>query len=135
MPGPVRFDECLDCHGWGRLLPGHYCPPCGDWKDDIDGTGLRCERCGHKGRLNRNRFCRLCLITIRTTDKTWITDPQSHRPTQLLLLLARVRLPNARGLNRGPSARLVVGNESARAAQRVAEATSTANLGSSPSCT
>lgn len=104
MPRPVRFGECRNCHGWGRLQGGLYCPPCYDWKAALDGPLLRCQRCSHKGRLNRNRLCRLCLLTIRTTDQTWITDPRLHRPTQLFLLLAGVALPNARGLNRGPSA-------------------------------
>jgi hypothetical protein len=104
MPRPVRFGECCNCHGWGPLRVGLYCSPCHDWKASLDGPLLRCQRCSHKGRLNRNRLCRLCLLTIRTTDKTWITDPRLHRPTQLFLLLAGVALPIARGLNRGPSA-------------------------------
>ncbi|WP_410583944.1 hypothetical protein [Amycolatopsis sp. lyj-108] len=100
----VHFGECRGCHGWGRLRARGYCPPCYEWKEDVAGPRRRCRRCSHKGQLNRNRLCRLCLITIRTTDKTWLADPRLHRPTQLYLLLAGVTLPNARPVNRGSSA-------------------------------
>ena len=104
MPRSVFFGECCNCHGWGQLEVRLYCSPCLDWIAASDGALLRCQRCSHKGRLNRNRLCRLCLLSIRTTDKTWIADPRKHRPTQLFLLLPGVPLPIARGLNRGPSA-------------------------------
>ncbi|MFC9840037.1 hypothetical protein ACFVKB_40610 [Rhodococcus sp. NPDC127530] len=54
--------------------------------------------------MNRNGLCRLCLLSIRTTDKTWLAGPAPQRPTQLFLLLDGVQITNARGLNRGLSA-------------------------------
>ncbi|QYC40218.1 hypothetical protein Nocox_13000 [Nonomuraea coxensis DSM 45129] len=63
-----------------------------------------CLRCSHNAHLNRNQLCRLCLVTIRTADKTWLADPRPHRSTPLFLLLPQVRLPNARPLDRTPAA-------------------------------
>jgi hypothetical protein len=55
--------------------------------------------------VNRNDLCRLCLLTLRTVDKTWLADPQPRQPTQLFLVISGLSLPNARGLHRRPSPR------------------------------
>lgn len=96
--------KCADCHCWGGLTGNGTCTACRYWEPASRPSGRRCQRCGHRARLNRNQLCRLCLVTIRTVDQVWITRPQPQQPTQLFLLLAGVRLPTARGFNRGEAA-------------------------------
>jgi hypothetical protein len=103
MARPVVVHECRNCHGWGQLVAGDYCPPCKVFAR----TAIRdvCRRCGHDELVNRNELCQLCLLTLRTVDKMWLADPQPRQPTQLFLVISGLSLPNARGLHREPSPR------------------------------
>jgi hypothetical protein len=103
MPRPALVHECRNCHGWGKLVAGHCCPPCKVFAR----TAIRdiCRRCGHYDLVNRNELCRLCLLTLRTVDKAWLAAPQPRQPTQLFLVINGLSLPNARGLHHRPSPR------------------------------
>jgi hypothetical protein len=68
----------------------------------INPDRAQCLRCGHRDHLNRNELCRLCLLTVRTIDKTWLADPGLGQATQLFLLLKGLPLPIARALDREP---------------------------------
>ncbi|WP_157252836.1 hypothetical protein [Nonomuraea typhae] len=85
------------------LVDRRACQACSDWVSKNPRRGV-CLRCSHIANLNRNQLCRLCLVTIRTMDKTWLADPRPHRSTPLFLLLPEVRLPIARPLDRTPAA-------------------------------
>lgn len=102
MPRRRRVGECEICHGWGELRIGRFCPPCQHWHK-ITPRIDRCLRCGHQAAINRNELCRLCLLTIRTIDQTWLTTGAPWCPTQLFLLLPDLPLPTARALDREPS--------------------------------
>ncbi|KMV16494.1 hypothetical protein A5731_08225 [Mycolicibacterium conceptionense] len=84
------------------LRIGRFCAPCQHWCKITAQTGP-CVRCGHLAAINRNELCRLCLLTIRTIDKTWLATRENRCCTQQFLLLDNLPLPIARALDREPS--------------------------------
>ncbi len=104
-----RAGSCGECLGWGLLPAVGVCADCAQARERADGDGPWsrgvCRRCGWPHVVARDGTCRACLLATRLgLDDEWVwaelrrTRLPSGRPRQLALLLAGLRLPDARPL-------------------------------------
>jgi hypothetical protein len=76
------------------------CAACRSWQRTYPGRGA-CRRCRHKGHINTDGLCRLCLQAIRTHDLDWLLHPTpGGRSVQLVLLLPGLAMSSAQPLDK-----------------------------------
>ena len=91
--------QCRVCLGWGEKPQFADCTACSSWRH-LHPDVAPCRRCGHDSHVNTDRLCRLCLLNIRLHDPEWVARQSGGRPSQLMLILPRDRLPTAQPLDR-----------------------------------
>lgn len=92
--------QCAGCLGWGPRAQSPFCSPCHQWRSKRYHPAAGCRRCKRLWRVNKEGFCRACVVVITEYDVAWYYEPAqaARHPvwTQLAFCLpASIRRPAA----------------------------------------